>query len=191
MQLAIEVNGDLWREGHVSIIGSRPELPKICESLDELEEIFKTLEYRGAKRYSFRRLTAKSMSSYELLHLLEEKLVSSQTAQRLVEELKQQGYLNDAEWAESFVRQQTSLRKGPRVIAQKLKAKGFDVEQTGDLLEKLQPEESQKEAIQKLLMTRYRSRDLNDRYERDKVVAALARRGFDIGLIISTIKNEP
>lgn len=189
-QLIVQVDDELWQQGHISILGSKPALPEECESLDDLEKIYQSLEYRGAKRLAYKRLSAKNMPSFELDRLLEEKYVSETNRHRIVTELQQLGYMNDAQWAESFVRQQANRKNGPRMISQKLKAKGYDSDATADLMEKMQPEELQKEAIKKLLTTRYRSRDLNDRYERDKVVAALARKGFSIQIILETIKNE-
>jgi regulatory protein len=184
IQLLIYVDGELWKTGDVAILGKRPDLPKQCDSLDQLEDWYSSLEYKGGKNYAYRRLASKSFCSSELSTLLAKKQVSEPTRQKIIQELVQKGYLNDEEWAEAFIKYQSHKKNGPKAIRQKLKAKGYD--NPGPLLQTLCPPETQKEAILKLISTRYRSRDFSDKYERAKVIAALMRKGYDLDVILQS-----
>lgn len=185
--LAIYIDEELWRKGDAAILGKKPALPATCASMAELEALFTALEYQGAKRYAYKRLAMKSMPSFELNQLLTTKHVSEAVCCQIVDELKRQRYLNDDEWAEAYVKWQSQKKQGPKAILQKLHAKGY--KNAGPLVATLSQPEHQKEAILKIITTRYRSRDLSDHYERSKVIAALMRKGFDLEQVLEAIKQ--
>jgi regulatory protein len=178
--LTIFCDGEEWGEVHPSIFGRKPPLPKEAASLEEFNRLFLALEYRQAKQYAARRLAAQSLPSATLRRSLQKCLVSEATIERVIQELTLLGYLNDQEWAANFARVQAARRVGPRVIARKLASKGI----RGSFAS----EEGQKEAIQHLLQTRYRRRDLSDFREKQKVIASLMRRGFDLDAILSILE---
>jgi regulatory protein len=180
--ITIFCDGDPWRDVHLSIFGRRPQLPKNSATLTELSEFFFSLEFRQSRLFALRRLAAQSLPSSGLARLLRQRLVSEQTIERLIEELRQLGYLNDQDWTDSYVRRQMERRVGPRLIAQKLKEKGIAKMQHS--LAKAHDEENQKKAIHNLLNTRYRSRNLTNFKEKRKLIAALMRRGFDLPVIL-------
>ena len=151
--------------------------------------VFCALEYRMAKLYALRRLSAQSLPSTTLARALRQRLVTEETIERLNEELKQQGYLNDEEWTASYVRGQIARKRGPKAIVQKLAHKGISEEQAHSALESASGADQQKQAIAKLIQTRYASRNLSDFKERQKVIASLARRGFDLSIILIVFLN--
>jgi regulatory protein len=187
-RLLILVEEEEWKEVDISIFGSRPSFPKF-HSLTELEEFFLQLEYRGAKSFAYKRLSIKPLSTAELRRQLKERKVSEKNTDAVIQELTNLGYLNDEEWIESFIRSQSNRQKGPQAVAAKLKWKGLKEEEFQEPLQEMMDDEVQKEGIQKLLSTRYRSKDLQDRRERDKVIAALVRRGYSLDVIFSVFNH--
>lgn len=179
-----------WRDLHTAIFGKRPGLPKQCESLKEWGLQFQELEYRAALQYAYKRLSIKPYLSEALSSSLQEKLVSPETATRVIEECQRQGFLNDSQWIESFIRRQLSHHYGPQTILAKLQSKGVSRTAAKEALSRLDGEEGQSERIHHLLQTRYRKHDLSDRRSRDKVIGALARKGFSLSVILCALKKD-
>jgi regulatory protein len=140
------------------------------------------VNYKEAKLLLIKKLTMKSYCTGELRRWFHDKGVDETIAEQLLQEFQQQGYLDDSAWLASFVRIQRAKRYGSRTIALKLKQKGFSNEEVAELLHDKSEEEG---AIQKLLETRYRTRDLKNPRERQKVVASLLRRGFQLERILT------
>jgi len=189
-EMVIFYEGEPWRTVHRSIFGYRPSLPRETTSLEELSQQFSLLEYRGAKHYLLKRLSAQSLPSASAAESLQRRMVSKETIERLLKELCGLGYLNDHEWTASYIRQQTARKIGPRKIACKLANKGISQETAKEALQLSSNEEQQRQLIAKLLETRYRSCDLTDFRAKQKVIASLVRRGFDLHVIISTLERE-
>lgn len=184
--LTVLVDGDPWREIHTHIFGRKPTLHITCNDLAD----FPLLEYRAAMAYALKRLALKNQASMELSNSLEERLVSSQTIDRILSECKQLGYLNDSEWVEAFIRRQMAKKLGPQAILMKLKAKGIPSEIYQEILPHLDNTDLQKQRIQHLLDTKYRSKDLSDYKTRAKVIASLARKGYPLSEIYEIIGSQ-
>jgi len=182
--LTIFVDDESWKEGHRSILGAKPNLPQECLDLQDLQSIYDSLEYSGAKKYALHRLATKGYSTFELKEKLRIKRVSQGTIDRVCAELQRGGYLNDEEWAEAFVRSQIAKKRGPNQIKAKLKQKGVSVELREDF------QESQRLGIEALLKTRHKTRNLADYHERQKVIASLVRRGFELEQILAALSQD-
>lgn len=187
--ITVLCDGSHWREVHTSIFGRRPTFPQGCTSMEEFEAVFTALECQCAKKYALKILSTQAMLSNRLARSLRERLVSDKTIDKVIHELIGLGLINDQEWVDSFIRIQTSRKMGPRAIAQKLAAKGVRGKGMSEALQSSYSSEEQKLAIQRLLETRYSKRNLKDRRDRQRVIAALSRRGFDLALILSAIDN--
>lgn len=185
--LTIFVDDDPWRNIHTSIFGTRPTLPKNCLLIDEFSKSFTALEYKQAKNYAIRRLSQMNLPSAKLAKSLKERLVSEPTITLLIQNLSEEGFINDQEWVNSFVRVQSQRKMGPRAIAMKLASKGMASEQADEILRESLTDEKQRESIKQLLASRYRTRDLKDFHEKRKVIASLLRRGYDYSLVQSIL----
>ncbi len=188
--LTIVCEDEAWKEIHTSIFGRRPSLPKHCQSLVEFAEQFNALEYNLAKQYVIKRLSVQSLPSATLQRALKQRLVSESTIERVINDFQQWGYLNDSEWTKNFVRRQMDRKLGPRAIAYKLSCKGLPKEHVEGALKVSGDESQQQAAIAQLLKTRFRQRNLADFREKQKVIAALVRRGFDFSVILATLKVD-
>lgn len=188
--MTVVCDGEPWRDVHMSIFGRRPSLPQGCQTQTQFEEEFRTLECLLAKRYALKRLSTQAMLSTRLSRSLKERLVSENAIEIVIYELRELGLLNDKEWVASFVRVQTSRRVGPRAIAQKLAGKGVRGGNVAEALDGMWDPAEQKKGIRHLLNTRYAKRNLKDPRERQKVIASLARRGFELSEILSLVKDD-
>lgn len=185
--MTIFCDGSPWRDVHTTVFGRRPVLPQGCESLIEFSEQFSIIECRQAKNYAIRRLSLQGMLSTALARALKDRLVSEKAIREAICELTDLGFINDEEWAASFVRSQNNKKVGPRAIAQKLAHKGIRGERLEQALEKSWDPEEQKMLIKSLLKSKYAKRNLSDFKEKQKVVASLIRRGFDMNIIFNCL----
>ncbi len=174
--LIILVDEEECRHIHTDIYGNPPPLPFV-PTREALIDTLNQLERQGARKYVFNKLARRSYPSAELEKLLIDRLVSEQTITSILNECKQNGYINDQEWTERFIAGQVRKGHGPHLIQQKLRAKGVSAQT---------PPDDQNQQIQTLLQTKYRNKDLKNPKERQKVTASLARRGFDF----EAIRNE-
>ena len=134
-------------------------------------------EYEKAKRYVVWRLSAQSYHSEPLKRLLKRKGYPQDIVEALITECQARGLLDDRAWLESFVRQRLG-RESARAVVAKLRAKGIPSKEAAEAVACLQDPDEEKQQIARLLETRYRSRNLGDFKERQKVVASLLRRGY-------------
>lgn len=187
--MTIYVDDEPWIDFHTKIFGSNMTLPT-CETLQELREKFLALEYTKAKKYALDCVAMRSYPSTQLKKLLMRNLVSSETIQKVLQEFARLGYLNDDEWIERFIKAQLMRHVGPQMIVCKLMSKGIFHQEAERWMEKfVDPAEAQK-SIRHLLKTKYKKRDLTDYREKQKVFAALARKGFDSGTIKAALHVE-
>lgn len=180
----IYVDGEPWKEIHRTIFGRKPTLPKNVQTQDELETAFEEAEYTGARRYAIWRLARFAQSAHALATALERVSVSEVCRQRIIDEMIQAGFLNDRDYAKRLVASERARKRGPAAARRKLYLKGIDNSLAMEALQEID-EETQKATIQQLLSTRYAKQNLADPKARRKVVAALARRGFSMDLILS------
>ncbi len=178
--LHLSVEDGFYREIHTAIFGKRP---KLAFQEGDLSEQFSEVEYKRARFFVLKRLSQRNYSSFELCSQLKERLVSSGTINRVVEECRQLGYIDDDAWLEDFVRRQKLGKNGPKMIASKLYQKGVPQSFYEPVLRDSVSHEDQKEGIQRILQTRFRSKDLSDFNERQKVFGALVRKGYDFEIV--------
>lgn len=169
-------NGEKWREVHRTIFGRKPAFPALSAE-EELQPVFDAFEYKRVKGYVLWRLSAQSYHSEQLAKLLRDRLVQNKTIDRVLQEYREMGYLDDESWLQSFMRAQ-QRRYSLRFILSKLHAKGLSSDTLKRLAEDWKNPEEELQAIQHLLKTKYRSKNLTQYKERQKVIAALVRKGY-------------
>lgn len=187
--LIVFCDGVPWRDLHVSIFGRKPSFPR-CHSIEEFTELFTAFEHSQVKNYALRRLSMQAMLSAALAKALKERLVPERVIEGVIKELIELRFLNDEEWTASFVRSQAARKMGPRAIAQKLFHKGVKGKELEKALEHSWGMDEQKSLIRGLLQKKYAKRNLEDYKERQKVVAALVRKGFEFSAILESIKEN-
>lgn len=143
----------------------------------------------AAKRYALRCLTLRGHFSSELIEKMKEKKYPLDHIESVIEEMTALGYINDRQHLEAAVKSYLARRIGLRTIAYKLSQKGVPRDLIEEELAKYN-DDAEKEAIESLITTRYKTRNLADKKDRDKVVASLARKGFPLGLILQVLRDQ-
>ena len=130
------------------------------------------------EKIALRLLSLKSYSTYELKKKLLRKGFSSEEIDPVLEKYLRLGYLNDSDLTERRIEAFKRKGYGPYWIAAKLKTLGL----SQGLKASSYSQEEQKAVIQKVLKT-----PLFAKKEKNKQIAALQRRGFDLETILEII----
>jgi len=187
-KLSVFVDGELFCYLHPTIFGRKIKLE--AENIDQLREKLKALELSGAKRYILKRLSEKSYHSLEISKLLKDKDISKDVIESLLVKCKEWGFINDEQWLESYIFSLKRQKRGDRLIAMKLKGKGLDDRDIYNALESLKDHKATASNIHRLLDSRYRSRDLGNLKEKNKVIASLMRQGFNYSDIAQVLNDR-
>lgn len=185
-RLVITFEGDFWREVDRYFFQKHMEALQGCQNHEELQTLFLSFEKQHARLFALRKISQQSISERTLADALKRRLITPETIEAILAELREKGYLNDAEWAKQYAASLQRKSLGPRAIAQKLAFKGIGKE---TIQAAVGTGNGQEEAILALLNTRYRSRNLKDPKERQKVIASLFRRGFEFEAILSSLPD--
>jgi regulatory protein len=137
----------------------------------------------NAKSFAFKKLQYRAYLSAPLQDLLMEQGFPLDEVESLIEELKQQGYLDDRSYIESIIRREKRARHGPIWVRQKLRALGADAVLIEEILEEQYSEEERLEAIGHLLEKKANK-------EKKNAIASIQRRGFDISEILKVCYNN-
>lgn len=131
---------------------------------------------------AMRMLARKSYHSLEMTKKLKEKGIDFEEIQEIVKKLKQDGYLDDEAWEESFLAGFLRKGRGSAVLGQYLHAKGLL-----SLLPKLKArvQAGEEEGLQ-IEIKKFKG-DLKDPKVKQKLFLRLQRRGFNIEQIIAVL----
>jgi len=121
-----------------------------------------------------RLLSLKSYSTYELRKKLIRKGFNPQDIEPILEKYQRLGFLNDSDLTQRRIEGYKNRGYGPHWIAGKLKQQGLKLS--------VYTAEEQKEIIRRLLKT-----PIFARKDRNKQIAALQRRGFDLNIIFQVV----
>lgn len=184
----ILIDGQEWLEVHRTIFGRHPVFPSFSNDTD-LVSLFNVYEYRRVRAYVLWRLSSQSYHSQQLIKVLHDRLVQSQTIERVIDEFRNMGFLDDESWLENFIRSRQK-RYSLRYILNKLQSKGISSEIIQRLASEWNDPNEELEVVRHLIKTRYRSKDLSDFKTRQKVIASLARKGYPFDQIQAAIREE-
>ncbi|MBP3427783.1 MAG: regulatory protein RecX [Clostridia bacterium] len=105
-----------------------------------------------------------------------------ETIERVMARLGEAGYLNDADFAVSWSASRLSKGMGARRISQELSRKGVDRETISAAIDELDEDDVFASAM-KTARKAASGKDLASPSDRQKITAALLRRGFDYGIV--------
>ena len=140
-------------------------------------------EYQRAKEIVLRQLGMMARSRAELAEKLAAKEISEETAERVLDRFEELKLIDDAAFAEAFVRSRASSRRLARpALRRELARKGVTGEVAEAALEQ-RTEDQEREDAAALVRKKVRpDRDLVDRASREKALrrlaSMLARRGY-------------
>lgn len=177
--LTIAIDGVPWREIHTKIFGKNPPFKVRYLSKEDFFLDFEKAEYDHVLRFILKRLSYKAELIVSLKKQLEKFNVSPQTIDLALNECQRLGYLNDADWVNSFIRGQMSKNFGPQMIFFKLLNKGIPKETAREYLDAYGVFDSTQQ-IKVYLERKFKNKDLNDPTLKRKAIAGLARKGFPL-----------
>lgn len=123
-------------------------------------------------------LSMRSRTERELREALRLAAYPETVVERVIERMSEAGYVDDADFAKSWAASRTSKGMGARRIRMELRQKGVASETIEDTLTALD-EEDCFEGAMKAARKAAHGRDLSSPSDRQKITAALLRRGYD------------
>jgi regulatory protein len=136
-----------------------------------------------AQAIVYRQLTAAPKSRLQLARKLAERNIPEDVAEAVLDKFQEVRLINDAEFADMWVRSRSQSRKLAKgALRRELAEKGIDQETAASALEQL-TDADEESAARTLVERKLRpGTDLSDREERDKAVrrlaSMLARKGY-------------
>ena len=160
---------------------------------DTLNALQATEELQGAKTVALRFLSYRPRTEKEIRSKLREKEFGDEEIEKTLASLHTLGYINDEEFARSYIRNQLALRpKGTLVLKQKLLLLGVAKETIDTALNEVFQGTSQHDAAmdaaQKFLKKLVPSKD-DPRKTKQKLAAFLSRRGFPWDIVSGITKT--
>ena len=123
-------------------------------------------------------LASRARTEKEIVSALRQNAYPEQTIARVMARLHDEGYINDAAFAGQWVSARTAKGMGARRIRQELRLKGVSQSDIDEALNSVDEEETMDAAVQAAEKAS-RGRDPSDPADRQKIIAALVRRGYD------------
>lgn len=123
-------------------------------------------------------LAARARSEKEIVDCLRKNAYPEVTIAKVMARLQESGYINDADFAAQWTMARTSRGVGSRRIRMELRQKGIDVSEIDQALDSIDEEEMLNSAL-KMAQKAAKGKNIADPADRQKVLAALARRGYD------------
>ena len=123
-------------------------------------------------------LASRARTEQEIVSALRQNAYPEQTIARVMARLYEEGYIDDAAFAEQWVSARTAKGMGVRRIRQELRLKGVSQHDIDEALDSVDEEETLDAAV-RAAEKASRGRDLSDPTNRQKIIAALVRRGYD------------
>lgn len=174
----VHLNGELWRTFAASALKRAAELAAAYASLEVFKAIWNEWEFKRIKTMAYESLSRKRYFSQELKEKLLDLGFANEGIEQVLEELTALGYLNDEESIESFIGSKIHAGRGPRWISYKLMQKGMGLPQS---VNDYYPEEERKANILAFIQ--------KSKKDKQKTIASLARKGFNLSEIISVYNN--
>ena len=150
------------------------------------------LSDREALERAFRMLARRPHSEREIRRALREKGAAAGDVDRVLERLRELGYVDDAAFARGWAKSRAGGRLwGDCRIAAGLREKGIPEELIRSTLSELREEMDEGEALRRCLEKQLRGRDpaALDRKEQRRLAQSLSGRGFPPDLIVRALKT--
>jgi len=125
-------------------------------------------------------LSMRSRTEKEIVDALRKNTYPEEAIARVMQRLQEVGYINDTQFAAEYSASRLSRGMGARRIAMDLRMKGVDAETIDQTVSSFDRDEVLSGAI-RMARKAANGKKLTDRADRQKILAALLRRGYDYG----------
>lgn len=137
--------------------------------------------YPFALEKAVRQLAARARTEKEIVDSLRKNAYPEVTIAKVMARLHEAGYINDADFAAQWTTSRASKGLGTRRICTELRQKGVNQQEIEQALSEVDDKDLMQGAY-KAAQKAARGKDLSVPGNRKKILAALARRGFDFSL---------
>ncbi len=167
---------------------------KVGQELSESDyrEILEVVLPKRAKLRAMNLLQKKDYTEKQLRDKLLEGLYPKDIVDEAIEYVKSYRYLDDERYARDYITYQMSMRSKARII-QDLNGKGIPKDILMPIIEELYAEdegESELEQIKKLLVKKHFDHLSTDVKEKQKIIAFLMRKGYNLSSIKRAMEEE-
>lgn len=164
-----------------SMLRERPYRTGVPFDLQAHDEFIRTRAYAFALDKAIALLAVRARAEREIAEALRSCVYPEAVIARVMARLQESGYINDLDFAEHWTSSRTAKGFGSMRIRMELRRKGIAQEDIDKAVSSMDQDELFHSAF-KSAQKAARGRDLSQSAERQKVLAALARRGFDFTL---------
>ncbi len=145
------------------------------------DDFMRERAYPFAMQKAVALLSVRSRSAREIRCALLSCAYPEETIARVLSRLEDAGYIDDMDFAAQYASSRAERGLGPRRVAMELRQKGLGDSEIRDAMAAFD-EDAQLESALLAAKKASRGRDLTNRSDRQKVLGALSRRGFSVGV---------
>lgn len=171
-----------------ALLRERPYKAGMPFDREAYDALIRDRAYAFALEKAITLLAARARTEKEIVDSLHNNAYSDVVIAKVMARLHEAGYINDAQFAEQWASSRTTKGLGSRRIRMELRQKGVDAEQI-DLTLSSMDDDAVMDSALKAAQKASRGKDLSSPADRQKILAALARRGFDFSLSKKVIQQ--
>lgn len=161
-----------------SMLRERPYRSGMPFDKDAFHSFLMERSYPFAMEKAVSLLASRARTEKEIVEALRKNAYPENAIARVMQRLLEAGYINDRDFADHWTASRTSKGFGTRRISMELRQKGVNPEEIDEILSHVDEEDLLEGAV-KAAQKAARGKDLSNPSDRQKIIAALARRGFD------------
>lgn len=161
-----------------ALLKERPYRAGMPFDMESFQILIRERSYPYAMDKAISLLSMRARTEKEIVEALQRNTYPQATIARVMARLNEAGYINDAEFAAQFSNARLFKGMGSRRIRMELRKKGVEQTTIDDTLESLDKADIDQSAFA-MAKKVARGKDISDRTDRQKILAALARRGYD------------
>lgn len=185
---AILLDGQPHAKVHASIVGKRFKAPDEFVNQTELFTWLNEHLTTNSRRYVLWRLSKAPMSVSKLRQMLKEKWIPEEISEELIANFIRLGILNDEAYAQQLMRRKKRSLCGSKAIHLACLQQGLDPTLATSAYAQSTTIEEEQAAI--LTFARKKGHPASTPKEKQKIIAALMRRGFSYGAIKDALQSN-
>lgn len=171
-----------------AMLKERPYKSGMPFNLEKHESFIAARAYPFAMEKAVAFLATRARTEKELVDVLTENAYPEQAIARVMAYLTDAGYMNDAAYAQQWAASRSGKSLGARRIRMELRLKGVSQEEIDEALSSVD-EDAMLDGAVKAAEKFSRGKDLSSPADRQKIMAALARRGYDYAIARQAIEQ--
>lgn len=171
-----------------ALLRERPYKTNMPFDREAHDALIRDRSYAFALEKAISLLAARARTEKEIVDALQKNAYPESIIAKVIARLHEAGYIDDAQFAEQWTASRTTKGLGSRRIRMELRQKGVDAQQI-DLALLSMDDDAVMDSAFKAAQKASRGKDLSSPADRQKILAALARRGFDFSLAKKAIQQ--